>query len=158
MAKKRPLVPIGLPLSGIILLAAGLLLRPVVQNTFSEEVLTKNTILNGIPFILIFVAIVLFFISAIWLLGSVINYSVPPRLYRTIESVIIAGIVLGVLGMFQPWWFIGFRYGFHLLLASTLSFMVWSHIIPKGKRVEDDSGPPSISEFEQKDTALPATK
>jgi hypothetical protein len=32
--------------------------------------------------------------------------------------------------LFQPWSFVFYRYGFVLLLASTLSFILWSHIMP----------------------------
>ena len=40
----------------------------------------------------------------------------------------IGGIVLGIIMMFQPWVFVLFRYGFYLLLFSTLAFIVWSHV------------------------------
>ena len=43
---------------------------------------------------------------------------------------LIAGIVLGIIGMFQPWFFPAFRYGFYLLLASTIGYIAWSHISP----------------------------
>jgi hypothetical protein len=129
--KTRLRIPIGLPIAGVVLLVAGLLLQPVVAG-LPEEVLVRNTIIAGIPFILIFVSIIIFFITAIWLLSSVLNDRVPMRVYRPIERVIIAGIVLGVIGMFQPWLHILYRLGFHLLLVSTISFIVWSHIRPAG--------------------------
>ena len=50
--------------------------------------------------------------------------------FARIERVIIGGIVLGVVGMFQPWLFAGYKLGFQLLLLSTLAFIVWSHVTP----------------------------
>ena len=50
--------------------------------------------------------------------------------FARIERVIIGGIVLGVVGMFQPWLFVGYKLGFQLLLLSTLAFIVWSHVTP----------------------------
>ncbi|HOA23202.1 MAG: hypothetical protein WBH90_16365 [Aggregatilineales bacterium] len=133
MRKKRTRFPIGLPIAGVILLIAGFALRPVIQSV-PEEVVVRNTIIAGIPFILIFVSIIIFFISAIWLLASQLNHRIPQRIYNPIEKVIIAGIVLGVIGMFQPWLHLAYRYGFLLLFISTLAFIVWSHIIPAGRR------------------------
>ena len=46
------------------------------------------------------------------------------------ERGLIVGIVLGVLCMFQPWLFAGYRFGFLLVLFATLGFIVWSHITP----------------------------
>ena len=135
MKKIRPRVPIGLPVAGALLLVAGLLLQPVFRN-LPREVVVRNTILAGIPFIMIFVSIIIFFISAIWLISSVLSHNIPRSIYDPVEKVIIAGVVLGVVGMFQPWLHILYRLGFHLLLVSTIAFMVWSHITPAGKRAK----------------------
>ena len=43
---------------------------------------------------------------------------------------LIGGIILGIIGMFQPWIFEAFRYGFYLLLASTIGYIAWSHVSP----------------------------
>jgi H+/Cl- antiporter ClcA len=51
--------------------------------------------------------------------------------FDRVERIIIGGIVLGVVAMFQPWLFVGYKYGFLLLLFSTLAFIVWSHITPQ---------------------------
>jgi hypothetical protein len=136
--KRRFFVPIGLPIAGIILLVAGLLLQPVFSG-LPEDVLLRNTILNGIPFVMIFVSIILFFITFIWFIASVLNFNIPAGIHRLIERVLIASIVLGILGMFQPWWFSGFRIGFHVLLISTISFILWSHIIPAGIRRQEEA-------------------
>lgn len=45
-----------------------------------------------------------------------------------IEQVIVAGMVLGTFGMFQPWVLELYQYGFLLLGLSTLAFIVISHV------------------------------
>lgn len=59
------------------------------------------------------------------------------RLYALIEGLIISGIVLGILGMFQPWVLWGFRIGFTVLLYSTLAYVVWSHVTPRAELHEE---------------------
>ncbi len=148
MVKRRPHVPIGLPIAAVICFGLGLVARPVINSSFSEKELATNVLLSAIPFILIFVAIILVFISLIWLLGSVLNHTVPARIYRPIESIIIAGIVLGILGMFQPWAFALYKIGFPLLLTSTLAFIVWSHIVPKRIQRDEELSTVSAAELE----------
>ena len=45
-----------------------------------------------------------------------------------IEQLVVAGMVLGTIGMFQPWVLELYHYGFLLLGLSTLAFIVISHI------------------------------
>ena len=53
------------------------------------------------------------------------------RAFSIIEGIIIAGILLGVVIMVQPWTMAGYRLGFHMVLYSALAFTVWSHVVPK---------------------------
>jgi len=121
-------LPKAMWISAIILLVLGIAAIPGVQNVFTEEQLSKNAILSGIPFILIFASIILFFMSFIWFLSNKLNFRVSDKTYNIIEKIIIGGIVVGIIFMFQPWVFVLFRYGFYLLLISTLAFITWSHI------------------------------
>lgn len=50
------------------------------------------------------------------------------KVVGTITRLCIAGIILGILGMIQPWVFELFRYGFYVLLISTLVYIVISHV------------------------------
>jgi hypothetical protein len=134
-----------------VLLILGYFAGPIIQSSVPEEKLATNVLLSAIPFILVFVAIVLVFITIIVLVASVLNHNIPERTYRPIETVIIAGIVLGVIGMFQPWSFTLYRFGFSVLLISTLAFILWSHVIPKGMRRQEELGSVSVSEFEKGD-------
>jgi hypothetical protein len=114
-----------------ILLILGSVAGPLIRSNFTEKERAANVFLEAIPFILIFVAIILTFISAIALTASVLNDNIPRRTHQFVERIIIFGIVGGVIGMFQPWWFLAYKYGFSVLLISTLSFILWSHIRPR---------------------------
>jgi len=131
MSLSRPRVPLGLPISVAILLILGSIAGPLIRSNFTEKERAANVFLEAIPFILIFVAIILTFITLIVLVASVLNDNIPHRKHQFVERIIIFGIVGGVVGMFQPWWFLAYKYGFSVLLISTLSFILWSHIRPK---------------------------
>jgi hypothetical protein len=90
--------------------------------------------LQAVYFVVGFVAILLAFIFFISFVARRISGNISRRLYGLIEGVIIAGILLGVVGMFQPWMMAGYRVGFHVLLFSTLAFTVWSHVTPREAR------------------------
>lgn len=149
MNQKKPRFPIGLPISAVVLIVLGIILNPVIRN-LDREVLVTNTILNGIPFILIFVAIILLFITVIWTAGFFLSHKISPRLFKTIETVIIAGIVLGIFGMFQPWWFLAYKIGFQVLLVSTIFYILWSHIIPRGAQRQEEITVVSVSKITDK--------
>lgn len=86
--------------------------------------------LQAVLFIIGFALILGLFISFIRFVSHRLNDTVSQRTFNAVERIIIAGIVLGVVGMFQPWLFPAYKYGFLLLLASTLAFIVWSHVTP----------------------------
>jgi hypothetical protein len=150
--KIRPRVPLGLIISIIVMVILGFVSGPAIQAMASEEQLARNVLLSALPFIFFFVSIVLIFIALIVLVASILNHNISHNVYRPIELIIIGGIILGAVGMFQPWWFAGFRLGFFLLLISTLAFILWSHVVPKGVHTTHLSSV-SISEFEQSETS-----
>ena len=145
MAKTRFRLPYGIIISAIVTLILGLAAGPIIQSWATEEQLSSNVLLSAIPFILIFVSILLVFISLINVVASLLNNNIEARIYKIIESIIIAGIVLGVLGMFQPWQMIFYKYGFMVLLLSTLSFIMWSHVSPKAIQRQEELTSTSIS-------------
>jgi lysylphosphatidylglycerol synthetase-like protein (DUF2156 family) len=128
---KRPFIRFVIAIA--CFLALGGLFRlyttEVMSETQQQEVLVK-----GIPFVAVFIAILLVFIFVIVAAALLLKGKVPPRTYRPVESVIIAGIVIGVVGLFQGWTLFGYEYGFLLLLISLLLFMIWSHITPQTAR------------------------
>jgi cation transport ATPase len=135
---KRPYVPRTLVLWIAGLLIAGLAAGPLINNLATPQQLSDNVLLNAIPFILIFVSILLTFIALIRATASALNHNISESVYRPVERALIAGIVLGVIGMFQPWAMIFYQVGFLVLLFSTLGFILWSHIVPRRARSADE--------------------
>jgi len=86
--------------------------------------------MNALYFILGFLIILGLFITFIRWVSQRLSYKIAADRFTQIERIIIAGIVLGVISMFQPWLFVGYKYGFLVLLFSTLAFIVWSHVTP----------------------------
>ncbi len=97
----------------------------------------RNSVLvNAVPFFAIFVGILLLFILCIALVAIRYNGKIPPRTYGRVELTIIAGILSGVVFLFQPFSFVPYRYGFLLLLFSTLLFILWSHVLGGSRQLE----------------------
>ena len=90
-------------------------------------------------FLTLFVAVLLAFVFfGIFLPTRLLNGRVPRRGYLAVEYVITAGILIGVVGMFQPWSLVVYKNGFYLLGASLACFMIWAHISPKTRRHEQE--------------------
>jgi hypothetical protein len=134
MVKIRSLVPVKLLVSAAVVLILSPIARPLIETLATKEQVSQNVLLSAIPFVLFFVAIVLVYMALIVFAGKLLGNRVPEGIYRIIEYVLIAGIALGVLGMFQPWLFVFFKISFFVLLLSTLSFILWSHIVLKRAR------------------------
>lgn len=111
----------------------GFALMPVIEG-LDTETKVDNTIVNGIPFILIFIGIIVAFIDAIILAATRLNNNISESVYKPVERALMAGIVLGVIGMFQPFTVVLYTWGFILLLVSTLGYIFWSHILPRMNR------------------------
>jgi hypothetical protein len=65
--------------------------------------------------------------------------------YRLVERIIIALMLGGIVGMFQPFSVDLYRYGFLTLLFSTILFIVVSHVSPKPE-APDTTGPVSVGQ------------
>ncbi len=143
MEVSRPRVPVTLLIVIAVLLVLGIVAGQYINATMTEEQLADNVFINAVPFVLIFAAIILGFIAVIAVVASMLDNNISQRAHRIVEQILIVGIVLGVVGMFQPWVFEGYKYGFILLLISTLSFILWSHITPKRELMQEEaiSGP-----------------
>jgi hypothetical protein len=96
---------------------------------------------QAVIFIIGFLVILGLFITFIRALSHRLSEKVAQSTFDAIERIIIAGIIIGVVGMFQPWVFIGYKYGFLVLLFSTLAFIVWSHITPAATRYNEEAIP-----------------
>ena len=134
MAKSRLRLPVGLFIAIVVTFVLGLAASPVIQSLTTPKQRNTNVLLSAIPFILIFVSILLVFIALINMSASVLNDHISQRVFLIIERILIGGIILGIFGMFQPWLMIFYKYGFIVLLVSVLGFIWWSHIKPKRER------------------------
>ena len=139
-------VPKGLPIASAILLVLGLIAIPIVNNV-SEEQLARNVIIAALPFILIFASIIVAFMSLVWFASYKLSGNISEKIYRPIEYALIGGILIGVFFMFQPWFFPLFKIGFFILLASTISYILWSHVKPREDNAVEPGAVP-ISESE----------
>jgi hypothetical protein len=129
--KIKTVVPFGVLIASLVFLVLGLIARPLIANLTTPEQLASNVLLNAIPFILIFISILLVYVTIIIIVGNLLNNKISERIYRIIETILIAGIVVGVLSMFQPWSLQVYKYGFVVLLISVLGYIIWSHTTPK---------------------------
>jgi hypothetical protein len=87
--------------------------------------------LQLVTFVVGFVIVLGAFITFVAAASARLSAAVPPRIFSAVEAIIIGGILLGTVLMFQPWLLDGFRVGFLLVLFSTLAFILWSHVTPK---------------------------
>lgn len=147
----RPRVPLWLPITGVLLVIVGLAVGPVIRSRATEEQLAQNVLLSAAPFILVFVGILFFFISLVWLVATALNHQIPRRIYRPVEWIAIGGIVLSIAGLFQPWSFFVYRYSFLVLLFFTLFFILWSHVVPRGRERAEDLTTTSVRKYELED-------
>ncbi len=132
--------------AAILLVIIGVIAQPLIEANTTVQQRTDNAILSGIGFILIFIGIIVAFIDLITYLATLLNHNVPGRVYNPILNIFIAGIVLGVIGMFQPFMFVLYQIGFAMLFISLIGFMIWSHIVPKSaKRQVELGGAPAKS-------------
>ena len=132
--KIRPLIPLKLLIAAAVLFSLSFAARPALNAMVPDLQTSSNVLIIAIPFLLIFVPIILLFMSFIVFVSKILFQRVPERTYKAIEYVFIAGIILGILSMFQPWTFILFKPGFFMLFCSLLGFMVWSHVGMKRER------------------------
>ena len=131
MSKQRSAVPVKPISAALILSALGVAAFFLIQGTATPEQLAQNVLLSALPFILIFVAIILLFASLIIFTSARLSRKIAVLPHRIIETIAMAGIVLGIFSIFQPWLFILYQTGFLVLLFSTLFFILWSHVEPK---------------------------
>jgi len=143
--KKKPLVPVGLLIAIVVFFILGLVATPLINYLATPEQMASNVLLNAIPFLLIFISILLVYVTVLVIVGNLLNNKISERVYRIIDFILIAGIVLGVLSMFQPWSLQLYKYGFIVLFFSVLGYIIWSHTIPrKGSQSDEVTDAPLI--------------
>jgi magnesium-transporting ATPase (P-type) len=128
MRKRLTRILTRFAISIVIVLALGGLFS-LYTDTLTEAK-QQEVLIKAIPFVAIFVAIVLAFICLIVIAAVTLEGKVPLRSYRPIEYLLIAGIILGTVGLFQGWKLFVYEFGFLGVLFSLLLFMIWSHLTP----------------------------
>jgi hypothetical protein len=84
-----------------------------------------------VSFFLTLVAIISGFICFIAFASRLLSGRISARLFGILEKLLIAGILLGIVGMFQPWVQAFYPGGFLLLFAATWIFTLWGYVTPK---------------------------
>ncbi len=112
---------------------------------------------QAVLFMVGFLSILFAYIYFIGWMSRRLGGRVPAQTYSRIEMAIILGILFGTVAMFQPWTQTLYRLGFFVVLFSTLSFIVWSHVSPQGMYSDEvDLGPVSLEEIERRQADEPA--
>ena len=119
--------------SAVVAFLIGLVFTPFSRAVLSEAA-RREVIVQAIPFVAVFVAILLLFILSVAVVGLRWHLLVPARTHRLVELTTIVGILAGIFFLFQPWHIAPYHYGFGMLLGATLAFIVWSHIAPRGTK------------------------
>lgn len=141
-------------LIAIALVVVGWLAAPLAAPVRAGQP-PPNLLVTLTPFILIFVGIIVALIAFIIFCSTMLNGKIDAMLYSRVEIGLIGGIILGVVGMIQPFVMDLFRYGFLLLLICTFGFIIWSHLVPRHAAQRDEPVTTiSVSEMEQRE-ALP---
>ncbi len=138
MVNTRIRPPFVLPIVSILLAVLGYVYSNNILVKIPEKEQINNVILVAVPFICYFVAILLVYIFLINVIGQLLNRRVPERIYKIINFTIIAGIILGILMMMQPFTIVLFKMSFMVVLISLLLFMIWSHVSPAFTPEEED--------------------
>ena len=66
--------------------------------------------------------------------------NIGSRPFNVVTGILIAMIIGGVIGMFQPANINLYSLGFKLVLIGTLAFTVWSHVRPRVAEIVQPNG------------------
>ena len=84
-----------------------------------------------VSFFATLIAILSGFICFIAFMSRLLSGRISERLFGILEKLMIAGILLGIAGMFQPWVPVLYPAGFIVLFATTWIFTLWGYVVPK---------------------------
>jgi hypothetical protein len=131
MEKKRIKPPFVLLIISAVLVVFGVVYDRFILTTIPEQQQIDNVILTAVTFISIFVAILLVYIFIINLGSQIFSGRISQKVYKPVNLILIAGILLSILMMMQPFSIFLYRISFPVLLFSLFGFMFWSHIRPR---------------------------
>jgi hypothetical protein len=113
-------------ITGAILVAIFLVLRAVLPPRLTLETG------QAVRFFATLIAILSGYICFITFMSRLLAGRISERLFGWLEKLFVAGILLGIAGMFQPWVPTFYPAGFLLLFAATWIFTLWGYVVPKG--------------------------
>ena len=149
MSKGRKRLLIGMLIVAIGFIVLGIIDTQIIQATTTPQERADNPLVGGIPFLLIFIGILLCYIDSIIFMATKLNNRISEKVFRPIERLLIGGIVLGVVGMFQPFTVVFYTLGFVVLFFSLFGYIAWSHVVPRGARLGAEIGSVSITAVEK---------
>jgi hypothetical protein len=129
--------PFGLIIASVLLVIWGLVYKSVILVTILDKTQINPVILIAIPFISYFMASLLVYIFVVNVVSHILSYRIPENIYRLINIFVMAGIVGGVMMIFQPFSLAAYKPSFMVVLISLLGFILWSHVSPL--KLVDDS-------------------
>jgi hypothetical protein len=110
---------------GAILVAIFLVLKTVLPPLLEPETA------QWVSFFATLVAILSGYICFIAFVSRLLSGRISERVFGYLEKLLIAGILLGIAGMFQPWVPVFYPLGFIVLFAATWIFTLWGYVVPK---------------------------
>ena len=110
---------------GVILVAIFIALSKILP-----PLLTPETG-QWVSFFATLVAILSGYICFIAFMSRLLSGRISERIFGILEKLLIAGILLGIAGMFQPWVPVFYPAGFIVLFAATWIFTLWGYVTPK---------------------------
>lgn len=114
----------------LFFLVLGLAVHPITSEP-PAKVTATTVLITGIPFLLVFISILLTYIAIIVTLSRYYSGRLPEKRFNPIFYACMAGIVLGIVMMFQAFLRTLYTAGFLILLFSLLTFIAVSHITPR---------------------------
>ncbi|GAB1421264.1 hypothetical protein MASR2M15_14180 [Anaerolineales bacterium] len=129
-----PLKYAGLP--ALIAFAIGMFVLQIRGGDVTDDVL-----IQAIPFIAIFIGILMLFIMLIAFIAIRLHKRISHRYHRLIELTLVIGILFALVSTFQSINMVGFSYGFLLLFIMWLSFTLWTHITPRSSGKDAELSP-----------------
>ncbi len=138
MTNKKIRPPFILLIISVVLVILGLLYQNFILTGIPEQTQIDNVILIAVPFICYFVAILLVYIFFINISGQMLSGRVSEKLYKSLNFLLIAGIILGIIMMLQPFTMVLFKISFMIVLISLLLFILWSHVTPVLSPMEEE--------------------
>ena len=110
---------------GAILVVIFLVLKTVLPSLLEPDTA------QWVSFFATLVAILSGYICFIAFISRLLSGRISERVFGLLEKLLVAGILLGIAGMFQPWVPRFYPLGFLLLFAATWIFTLWGYVTPK---------------------------